>query len=158
MNEQDLETKARELLARVLKDAPEGYRLVQRDLVVDNYPNSFRSMADHFFSVLNPGTDLVVFFDAQGATSPVGGTTGARRAQMTMPIHREALLEAIRSELELTKEAWLGEVKLVVLPPTGWTHQAVVFTKKIPGDEDVLRVWVDPLNKRIIQCLYGAAK
>jgi hypothetical protein len=157
MNEQDLETKARELLARVLKDAPEGYRLVQRDLVVDNYPNSFRSMSDHFFSVLNPGTDLVVFFDTQGNVTG-WRDDGRKGAQMTIPIHREGLLEAIRSELELTKEAWLGEVKLVVLPPTGWTHHAVVFTKKIPGDDDILRVWVDPLTKRIIQCLYGAAK
>jgi hypothetical protein len=157
MTDQELETQARNLLERTLTDAPSGRRLVQRDSVADSYPGEHRRISDHFFSVLNQGSDVTVFFDTAGQVSG-WRDDGRRGTMMALEPNREALLAAVRSELELTGEAWLGEVKPVVLPPAGWTHQAVVFTRRSPGRGDVVRVWVDPQNLRIIQCLYGAGQ
>ena len=157
MTDQELETQARDVLERALKDASDGRRLVQRDSVADTYPGEHRRLSDHFFSVLSQGSEITVFFDTAGQVA--GWRDDGRKGTMVaLEPNRETLLAAVRSELELTGEAWLGEVKSVVLPPVGWTHQAIVFTRRLPEPGDVVRVWVDPQNLRIIQCLYGAGR
>lgn len=156
MNEQELESRARQLLVRMLPDAPAGQRLLQRDSESDEYPELTRTISDHFFSILNPGTDITVFFDAQGTIA--GWRDHGRRGVAVSAISpRESLLAAVKNELQLSQEAWLGDVKPALFPPSGWTTQAVVFTRRAPGEQDIVRVWVDPSTLRIIQCLYGAA-
>jgi hypothetical protein len=157
MTEQELRDRATRFLERTLKDAPKDHRTIALDGDEGYAPDVKRRIFDQTFSVLGPGPSITVFFDSKGAIQG-WRDDGRKGTSVAIPPHREALLAAVVKELDLPKESWLGEVKPVILPPTGWTQQAVVFTSKIPKEDEVLRVWVEPLNWRIIQCLYGAAK
>ncbi len=157
MTHQELEREAEEQLRGILAAETGDFRIVQREAIAADYPDALRRISDHFFSILDPGTDLTVFFDPQGAISG-WRDDGRKGAHTSIAVYSDALLKAICRELDLSADARLGEVKSVVLPPVGWTHQATVFTQRIAGASDVFRVWVDPIGLRIIQCLYGAGQ
>jgi hypothetical protein len=157
MNDQDLRARAIDFVEVALQDAPAGHRTVHMEQEAGYFPDVKRRVSDHKFSVLAPSTDLVVFFDSGGQL--LGWRDDGRKGTaVSVPVFPDRLRTAVVAELELDPQAWLGEVKSVVLPPVGWTHEAVVFLKKIPEADDVLRVWVDPIDLRIIQCLKGAGR
>jgi len=141
-------------IEQALGPEPLNRRVVHCEADEEWYPETLRNVSAHRLNVLAPAADIVVFFDARG--NEVGwrddGRTGAPQPAW---IDRNAFLQVVVSELELPRETWLGDLTPEELPPLGWTHAGVLFLKPVPGPADVLRVWVDPADLRVIQCLYG---
>jgi len=118
------------------------------------FPNMLEHFSEHVLHVLELGGDVVVFFDAAGAITG-WRDEGRRGAEKPAWIDRDAFLRVVRDELQLPATATLGKLEPAELPPVGWTHEAIIFLKPMPGDRDVLRAWVSPADLRVIQCLYG---
>ncbi|MDP3000602.1 MAG: hypothetical protein Q8N47_24170 [Bryobacterales bacterium] len=154
MTEDQLEQQARQVLDRALKDAPAGREVLHVDEQTGYYSDVRRRISDHKFVVLANSDDMVVFFNRQGKF--IGWRDDGRKGtSVEAPVDREALFRAIRDELELPKTAVLSRAQPRLLPPVGWTQEAIVFLEPAPAPDQVLHVWVNPLTLRVIQCLYG---
>jgi hypothetical protein len=153
VTETDLQEKARQVVERALKDAPE-HSLEHLDEQTGFYSDVRRRISDHKFAVLTKSDDIIVFFNRPGKF--IGWRDDGRKGtSVESPVERETLFRAISEELDLPKEAVLSRARPRLLPPVGWTHEAVVFLEPAPAPEQVLHVWVNPLTQRVIQCLYG---
>jgi hypothetical protein len=155
MSPEQLDQRALQFLERLLAEAPAGKRIVKGEQSVIWAPDVKRNVYDQFYSVLTPGTDIAVFLNLEGK---VTGWRDDGRAGATyeLKVDRDVLLTKAREELDLPADSSLGEARTAQLHPAGWTWYGVIFTAKIPTQEQVVKVWMDPLRMRIIQCLFGA--
>ncbi|MFO0837821.1 MAG: hypothetical protein U1D55_04795 [Phycisphaerae bacterium] len=154
MNSQTDAQRAVAEVEQALGPEPAGRRIIHCEDDEQWYPEMLRLVSTHRLHVLAPAADIVVFFDAQG--NEIGwrddGRLGAAQPSW---IDRDLFLRIVVSELELPAATRVGKLMPEQLPPLGWTHAGVLFLKENPNEADVLRVWVDPENQRVIQCLAG---
>ena len=154
MNEKELEQVAVREIEEAIADVPPEPRVVHCEAEVEWYPDMARSVSEHWLHVLARGADIVVFFDENG--KEIGWRDDGRKGtELPEWIDREYFRSLVVQELELPPETWLGRLRPRVLPPVGWTHEGVFFLSAAPAPDEVLRVWVDPAHKHVIQCLFG---
>jgi hypothetical protein len=154
MSAQDLQERSRAEIEQALDHEPADRRIVHCEADEQWSAELLRRVSEHNLTVLARSADLVVFFDADGRE--IGwrdeGRTGATGPRW---IGRDVFLQIVMAELELPPDVRLGNLTPRELPPLGWTHEGVLFLKPAPSAADVLRVWVDPVGLRVIQCLAG---
>lgn len=154
MNENELQAKAIREIESVTGEGPREPRIVHCESQAEWNEELLRKLSEHKLHVLSRGADIVVFFDNTGRE--IGwrddGRTGAAQPR---PFAPDALREMIALELDLPKRARLANVQTRELPPFGWTHEALVHLTAQPRPDQIVRVWVNPDDYRVIQCLYG---
>lgn len=154
MTQDELKNRAVQIIDRALKkDAPER-RIVHRSQDAAFFADVQRSISDHKLAVLTRGGDFIVYFDAQGKIA--GWRDEGRQGVQTRtppPSPVGPLRDAIVGELELPSSAVLGTVRAAALPLAGWTWEVIVFPRPDCQASDVLKVWVDPEDMRVIQVL-----
>jgi len=153
LSDSELERRAiQRIHERLGSEGPPEQRIVHCDVDDEWDSNMLRDTSRHKLHVLGRAPDAVVFFSDLGTI--LGwrddGRTGADHAAI---VDRDAFLTVIASELELPKGTYLGKLEPVELPPFGWVHEGVLFLSPRPRPDQVLRVWVDPKNLKVIQCL-----
>lgn len=142
-----------EINGRLSQHGPPEPRVVYADAQVQWNADVLYSLSRNKLAVLGRSTDIIVFFDAAGDV--LGWRDDGRKgAEWAAPVSDDAFASAVTAELGLPADARLGRLRPIQLPPIGWTHEGVIFLKPIPTGQDTLRVWVNPQNLRIIQCLY----
>jgi len=100
------------------------------------------------------GGDIIVFYDETG--KEIGWRDDGRKGtERPLWVARRDFRDAVVRELGLPKTTRLAQLTPKVLPPIGWTHQGVFFLSPTPTPDEALRVWVEPEQLRVIQCLYG---
>jgi hypothetical protein len=140
----------------VTKSGPPSPRVIHTNTESEWNPIMLRNLAEHEINVLGLSTDIVVFFDENG--NLIGWRDDGRKgaAQSTI-VDQQAFLQAVITELELPKETKLSRLRAVELPPLGWTQEGVLFLKPVPQPGDILRVWTNPNDLKVIQCLYDSS-
>lgn len=154
MNEKELQARAvKEVEAALPEDLKEPH-VVHCEADTQWSEMSLIQVARHRLNVLVRGGDIVVFFDASG--KEIGWRDDGRRGTV-LPrwIDRDSFRTFVVRELGLPETTKLGRLAPRELPPFGWTHEGVLFLSRTPGPDEVLRVWVDPENNYVIQCLFG---
>ena len=144
-----------EIERRVVADGPPEPRVLHVEEEEEWSPVSLRMRSMHDLAVLGRGGDIVVFFDDEGRELGWRDDTCTGAAQPAW-IDRDAFREAMIAQLDLPETTRLGKLEPAELPPVGWTHESVLFLAPVPAPSQVLRVWVDPANLRVIQCLRAA--
>ncbi len=154
MSATNLDERSVAEIEQALGAEPADRRIVHCEAEQHWSPEMLRNLSEHELHVLARAADIVVFFDAAG--NEIGwrddGRTGAPQP---LWIDRDVFLQIVVAELGLPRDTRLGGLVPRELPPLGWTHEGVLFLKPDPGPADVLRVWVDPVGMRVIQCLAG---
>ena len=156
MNEKELQRKAVAEIERCLTAGPTEPRVVHCGSESAWNAALLCALSQHKLHVLARGGDIVVFFDAEG--NEIGwrddGRTGAAQPRW---LDREWFRQFVVRELDLPPQTRLGQLRPVVLPPVGWTHEGVLIVPPGLSARDVFRVWVDPDSNRVVQCLRGPA-
>lgn len=100
---------------------------------------------------------ITVYFDQRGRI--VGWLDHGRSGSSDQPDAGPAgVREAVIRELDLGPGTRIGTVRVVLLPPVGWTLEVGVF----PGPEAfparAVRVWLEPGSLRIIQARFDPSE
>ncbi len=154
MSEKKLKERSVADIERIVAEGPREPRVVHCEEERQWNELLLYNVSEHRLHVLARGGDFVVFYDADG--KEIGWRDDGRKGtEKPMWIDRDSFRKAVVEELGLPKVTRLGKLSVRELPPLGWTHQGVFFLSATPTPDQVLRVWANPEDHRVIQCLFG---
>ena len=148
--------KAKQFAERLMQGVRPQARAVEREGSATWYPSLMRTLSEHELSILEPGGDLVVYFDAAGQM--IGWRDDGRLGSAAeLDLGRDTTAQLAIRELELPAGTRAGDCRTAVLEPLGYTMEIVLFPPPGGPPADLVRAWIAPQSQKVIQVLWGVA-